>query len=491
MLTNYTNGGSGKQQQQQQRQNVRSESPYQSVNNQNNFIVNSKTLNKALQLRTKAENLFKRQLIIQQPSKHHCIISDNDDIRQEILKLLYDYYARIPLTNLLWNTSDVKQCLHDSMALLDHFDPYKAKQAFKLVASMLMNLINWPWLKEYHRIHTYGGLFKSLILSQLCQDKCINIFRRVGYQLVNDTLELTDFKCSQKSMDIVTSIIFDCLLAETTCQDIIDVYENSRLCKSISASKQSIHVNFKSWIKFYYRQRLDLLSDCSAFNIHNKLNSISLVTSLMNADNNHGAQTSINSASPGTSKTSHKQPKSNSKFYVSSNYLDDSTTDASLQRARTTIIHPIRHEGAFIDHQQSSNPANVFDVPHNDKEPLINRRPPQYRESSDTRRYSIYDNVSPIEQSSILTNMQGHYDNNKTRSLNNLKARNQDLIDYTSSSQTPTNCDDILSSDNGIYPRLWSCKSCTYNNPSRTKTCEMCRATREEHETMIKCPNCR
>ena len=179
--------------------------------NQDKDPTSAKALNKSFQVRNKAETLLKQCI----KSYYHIPV----DKRNEILDITRDYYRRVPFDLLIWNHDEVKQCIVDSILLLDiRFDPYKAAAAFNKVEEMLVNLVKLPWHEEFRRIYTYSGQFRMVVSDPLFGVE--DVLAAAGY--TSDTsdnqpmhLYLPDSKMPQKDDGkSITGLLFDCLLAQ-------------------------------------------------------------------------------------------------------------------------------------------------------------------------------------------------------------------------------------------------------------------------------------
>lgn len=210
-----------------------------------------KILSKSLQIRNRAEHALKQNL------KAHYRLTDEK--RQDILNQVRDYYSRIPLDSLIWNKYQTKQCIIDSILLLDtRFNPYKAREAFKLVEKMLINLVYLPWHSEFRKIHLYSGLFRMAVSEPLIGIE--EVFKAAGFVTSPATtmhLYLPDNKMPQvDDGESVTSVIFDTILAQAVCSDMINVFESS--CKAAKSTIEGSHIYDSlshSWLQAFLSER--------------------------------------------------------------------------------------------------------------------------------------------------------------------------------------------------------------------------------------------
>lgn len=228
----------------------------------------AKVLSKCLQIRNRSELLLKQNL------KSYYRI--NNDKRVEIFNLINDYYSRIPFNMLIWNKYQTKQCIIDSILLLDtDFNPYKARDAFKYIEKMLINLVYLPWHKEFRKIYTYSGLYRLNVSEPLIGVE--EILKAAGFEQSKDCLMhlvLPEDKMPQTDDgESVTSVIFDCMVAQVVCSDIVDIFENfSKMSKQ--PSHLMCEVNCYSWIQAYFRERSHQTTDIACSNIQDLLNNI-------------------------------------------------------------------------------------------------------------------------------------------------------------------------------------------------------------------------
>lgn len=227
----------------------------------------AKILSKSLQIRTRAEVMLKQQL------KSHYRI--NTDKRNEILNLISDYYSRIPFDLVIWNKYQTKQSIIDSILLLESkFNPYKAREAFKLLETMLINLVQLPWHSEFRKIHTYSGNFRLSITEPLIGID--DVLNAAGFQVSEECsmhLVLPNDKMPQvDDGESVTSVIFDCFLAQIVCTNIIEVFENC--LKSRQLDREFININQFSWIQAYFRERSQQTTERACSNIQYLLNNL-------------------------------------------------------------------------------------------------------------------------------------------------------------------------------------------------------------------------
>lgn len=228
----------------------------------------AKVLSKSLQIRNRSELLLKQHL------KSYYRI--NNDKRTEIINSINDYYSRIPFNMVIWNKYQTKQCIIDSILLLDtEFNPYKARDAFKHIEKMLINLVYLPWHKEFRKIYTYSGLYRLSVSEPLIGVE--EIFKVAGFEQSRDCpmhLVLPDDKMPQTDDgESVTSVIFDCMVAQVVCSDIIDIFENS--CKmSKQPGNMNSEVNCYSWIQAYFRERSQQTTEIACSNIQDLLNNL-------------------------------------------------------------------------------------------------------------------------------------------------------------------------------------------------------------------------
>lgn len=228
----------------------------------------AKVLSKSLQIRNRSELLLKQHL------KSYYRI--NNDKKTEILNSINDYYSRIPFNMVIWNKYQTKQCIIDSILLLDtEFNPYKARDAFKYIERMLINLVYLPWHKEFRKIYTYSGLYRLGVSEPLIGVE--EIFKVAGFEQSRDCpmhLILPDDKMPQiDDGESVTSVIFDCMVAQVVCSDIIDIFENSCKMSKQSASMIS-EVNCYPWIQPYFRERSQQTTEIACSNIQDLLNNL-------------------------------------------------------------------------------------------------------------------------------------------------------------------------------------------------------------------------
>lgn len=228
----------------------------------------AKAISKSIQVRNKAETLLKQTLKV-----YHRIPEDKES---EIIELLQDYYGKIPYESVVWNKVQSKQCIVDSILLLDtRFNPYKARRAFKKIRQMLNNLHHLPWHKEFRRIYTYSGEFRMIVSDPLIGVE--DILSAAGY--TNDDPEqpmhlvLGDNRMPQlDSGESVTSIIFDCMMAEVIFDEIIRIFEDClKFLKHPIPMIYDDVINHNSWIQDYFHTRYRSTMDKARSDIQSQL----------------------------------------------------------------------------------------------------------------------------------------------------------------------------------------------------------------------------
>lgn len=232
----------------------------------------AKTLGKSLQIRNRAE------LSLEQCLKTHYKITDEK--RNSIMDLISDYYSRVPFEMVIWNKYQVKQCIIDSILLLDSkFNPYKARDAFKLIEAMLVNLVHLPWHQEFRTIRTYSGGFVESISTPLVD--VVEVFKAAGFQAAqsNTVLLLPESMLPLRDdSESVTGVIFDCLVAQVVMNNIIEVCENCLKAAKQTSDKVG-HINPLSWIQSYFRERCYQTTETACSKIQDTLNEVTLVFS--------------------------------------------------------------------------------------------------------------------------------------------------------------------------------------------------------------------
>lgn len=471
----------------------------------------AKVLSKSLQIRNRAEMLLKQQL------KTHYRISN--DKRTEILNLISDYYSRIPFYLVIWNKYQTKQSIIDSILLLDtKFNPYKAREAFKLIEVMLTNLVHLPWHKEFRKICTYSGQFRLSISESLIGIE--EVFKAAGFKNSAENpmhLILPDSRMPQvDDSESVTGVIFDCLMAQIICNNIIEVFEN--LCKSKQQIDENvININLYSWIQCYFRERSQHTTERACSNIQELLNNVS----------NHLSKLDF-SAIKSTAQSNRVVNQSNdrdlaglaSKSLGTNSSLDirrspkpsaqERTREFLAQKTRDEVdnlltlpsdllrIPTTSHHSAISLNQNSNDSINhlsmsEIDTPiNNDREPLIPYRKPMQHQSqaqppvSSSKRNSLYDNEFEGGASSHLTksNGHGHLGLNRTHHFDEPYfsefSSHPQLPSYTKYNSSPYRKYESRDIDNNKLTNgktHWSCGSCTYNNQG-SEICEICRNRR-------------
>lgn len=231
-----------------------------------------KILSKSLQIRNKAELSLKQHL-----KNHHRLLEEKGI---EIQNTIKDYYSRIPFDAVIWNKYQTKQCIIDSILLLDtKFNPYRAKDAFRLVEEMLINLVYLPWHPEFRTIHLYSGLFRSSISEQLVNIE--EVLRAAGYEFCTNNpmhLVLPEDKMPQvDDGESVTGVIFDCMLAQVICADIINVFEScAKAAKlTIDGGQTDIEIDY-SWIQAYLTERSHQVTERACYCLQELLRELSI-----------------------------------------------------------------------------------------------------------------------------------------------------------------------------------------------------------------------
>lgn len=233
-------------------------------------LNSAKALSKSLQIRNRAELSLKQCL-----KAHYRVI---DEKRVEILNSIKEYYSRVPFNVVIWNKYQTKQCVIDSILLLDSkFNPYKARDAFKIVEEMLINLVYLPWHQEFRRIYTYSGQFRLKVSDPLIGIE--EVLKAAGFEqksapsvmhliLPEDKMPQTD------DGESVTGVIFDCMIAQVILTDIIDVFETCLKQSKQSDEQLMEEVNCYSWIQTYFQERCHQITDRACSNIQELLNNI-------------------------------------------------------------------------------------------------------------------------------------------------------------------------------------------------------------------------
>lgn len=229
----------------------------------------AKTLSKSLQIRNRAE------LSLEQCLKTHFKIINEK--RNSIIELISDYYSRIPFDMIIWNKYQIKQCIIDSILLLDtKFDPYKAREAFRLIEAMLINLVQLPWHQEFRKIQTYSGEFVMSINQPLID--VVEVFKAAGFKHIpgedqSHLLLPETMLPSEDDSESVKGVIFDCLVAQVVLTNIIEVYENCAKAAKQPLDKSS-HFSHRSWIQSYFRERCYQTTEVACTKIQDLLNEV-------------------------------------------------------------------------------------------------------------------------------------------------------------------------------------------------------------------------
>lgn len=238
-----------------------------------------KVLSKSLQIRNRAELALKQQL------KNRFKLTP--DKRNDIIHSLVEYYSRLPFNVVIWNKYQTKHCINDSIFLDSKFNPYKAKEAFRLVEEMLINLVHLPWHNEFHKIYTYSGHYRQNINAPLIGVE--EVFKAAGFEESPDCsmhLILPDGKMPQvDDSEAVFSVIFDCMIAQVICLDIIDVFENICKTSKLNAANYCDSVNCYPWIQNYFKERTDQITDRACNSIQESLNIMSVQLTKLDLNN--------------------------------------------------------------------------------------------------------------------------------------------------------------------------------------------------------------
>lgn len=233
--------------------------------------ISAKSLNKSLQIRNRAESSLK-----------HCLKTFHrvpKDKRNDIIGALEEYYSRVPFNVLVWNTNQTKQCVENSILSLDYdFNPYRAREAFRTIEEMLINLEYLPWHKEFTKIFTYSGGFKHTISDPLADAE--SVLKAAGFEQESDDRPMhlvIHPKGAQQveRFELIAHVIFDCMLAQVIMSDIIDVFENC--CKASKTAPSQVpnnEINCYTWIQHYFRERSHQISEKACSSIQELLNNI-------------------------------------------------------------------------------------------------------------------------------------------------------------------------------------------------------------------------
>lgn len=357
-----------------------------------------KFLSKSLQIRNRAELALKQSL------KTHYRVSP--DRRNEIIYSVTEYYSRLPFNVVIWNKYQSKQCLNDSLFSNPKFNPYKAKEAFRIIEEMLINLVYLPWHQEFRRIYTYSGYYKLHIDEPLIGAE--RILKAAGFQESSTCalhLVLPDDKMPQvDDGECVTGIIFDCMMAQVICSDIIDVFEN--LCKAakLQVSEYSSFVNSYPWIQGYFRERTDQTSERACQIVHDLLNG--LTNHLIKLDVKAIERSkSIDQANPGlcrdvifnqkTSMGSRESLKMNSQLRTRESSSNQVTGDVVSMMDDLLRIPTSKTDSSgkrrLLDQNQSSSSRLVQNRPSSQDQTLISSMHSNGFNVNQFNRQSAYD----------------------------------------------------------------------------------------------------
>lgn len=288
----------------------------------------AKTLSKSLQIRNRAE------LSLEQCLKTHFKITSEK--RSSIMESINDYYSRIPFEMVIWNKYQVKQCIIDSILLDSKFDPYKAREAFRLIEAMLINLVQLPWHQEFRKIRTYSGEFVMSISEPLVD--VVEVFKAAGFK--NQSNEPQSHLLLPETMlpprddsESVKGVLFDCLVAQVVLTNIIEIYENCVRAAKQTSDKIS-HINHCSWIQSYFRERCYQTTEHACAKVQDLLNE---VTSLLAKNED---PTSTSRACNGRNLS---QPADRSDVVVS-NSRDSSPKISAQERTRKFLAQQTKNE---------------------------------------------------------------------------------------------------------------------------------------------------
>lgn len=383
----------------------------------------AKVLSRSLQIRNRAEQALRQCL-----KSHYRVTVDK---RNDIMASLTDYYSRIPFNVVIWNKYQVKQCIIDSISVLDvRFDPYKAREAFKTIETMLLNLTYLPWHSEFRTIYTYSGQFQLLVSKPLVEPE--TVLEAAGFQrspdchlhlvLVNDKMPQVD------DSESVTSVLFDCMLAQVVLSNIIEVYEN--ICRTSKLEPiQSSEINGYSWIREYFRERSHHTTEKACSNIQEILNNLAnnlarLETIQYKSNSGPSDKTSnlasqkINCVGNGIGEPSKQTPQERTREFLAQQSQDDDnllTLSNNLLRlpsesTRNLTQQAIKHNesdnattfkntttrNGFKESTKLNNPSiNGYNSNQYSKRTLFDRLPSESTDIFDSIDYTSRNNAAP------------------------------------------------------------------------------------------------
>ncbi|KAH7642413.1 hypothetical protein HUG17_5458 [Dermatophagoides farinae] len=384
------------------------------------------------------------------------------------LESLIDEYLMIVRHTDKFTFREFRDCL-ETTCKKSNFDPEKVIAAFELVERYALNLLNYPWRHEYHKIFAFG--YFRLIKCSLSGHS--ELLQLIGYNY-DPSLDIYVLTEMPIDPDKMIAISFDCLVSIVEIQIMLDI-------KTKCPDKMS-------WNDIYSIRCQYICNVQSAVQIfcdlkrNNKLTELSLDLDFpdysMKTFNKLDLWLPINSTICSTSKDNSPQHNKLSPeiilppppSYLESDldmidFIDSSTPKQNEQTSFKTKSNTeyVCHT-AFIDDLKSTNTATRRIIsgnlkPNNSDSQQTNS--PSNPNSSFLYRSSPKDNdINPTKRSISKENL-----------LNNHKQLIELEEDNNFQPLHPEPTKSIMS--NG-----WSCTSCTYVNDEIVEICIMCHRSR-------------
>nr|XP_027201810.1 uncharacterized protein LOC113795787 [Dermatophagoides pteronyssinus] len=415
-----------------------------------------------------------RNLRLRMHEIHLAYINNNDEYDKKIelrkrLECLIDEYLIVVRHDDKFTFREFRDCL-EITCKKSNFDPEKAIEAFRLVERYALNLLNYPWRHEYHKIFAFG--YYRIIkysLSGHCE-----LMQLIGYNYdaSNDIYALSEMPIDPDKM---IAISFDCLVSIVEIQIMSDIKTKcpDQMCwKDIYCIRCQYVCNVQSAVRIFCDLKrnnklidLDLDLDLPDYSMKtfNKIEqwspTVNGSTVKPNISNNSSKEIIL--PPPPT----YLESDLDTIDFIDSAHHNEQTSKNTTPINNTNFFHKDFKTTNNITAARKIIPVNVKPI-HSEPQQIIISKKPIISPSNSSS--FLYHRSAPNEKKATNPPTSTIRSISKENLLNN---HHKPLIELSSEESCHQSSNEQC--DDG-----WSCQSCTYVNDECVEICQMCHRSR-------------